>query len=91
METILFTSDTINVSRAGADNTLSFNADSTSVRLRHADIRQTDVESTNGGSIDGLFVGKVIDGPQGIIGSWGLANIPDGDDLAGAYGADLAP
>ncbi len=89
VETILFTSDTINVSRAGEDNTLSFNAPGTSVRLRHAEIRQTDVESTDGASIDGMFVGKIIDGPQGIIGSWGLANIPDGDDLEGAYGADL--
>ena len=41
-------------------------------------------------TINGMFVGKVIDGPRGIIGSRTLTN-SNGDNLAGAYGADLMP
>ena len=87
--TILFTATDINVARSETDNTLSFDGNSTTVRLRHTDIRVTDVTGT--ASIDGMFVGKVIDGPLGIIGAWDLTGVTGGDDLVGAYGADLQP
>ena len=87
--TILFTGD-ITVERDGTTSALSFNADNTNARLRHSNIRVPDAEHTGDANFDGLFVGKGIDGPLGIIGSWGLTN-SSGDDLAGAYGADLAP
>ena len=87
--TILFTGD-ITVERDGTTSALSFNADNTNARLRHSSFRVPDAERTGDANFDGLFVGKGIDGPLGIIGSWGLTN-SSGDDLAGAYGADLAP
>ena len=59
------------------------------VRLRYTDIRLTDETGT--GDIDGLFVGKVIDGPLGIIGGWSISAIDSGDALTAAYGADLMP
>ena len=58
--------------------------------LRHSNIRVPDAERTGDANIDGIFVGKAIDGPLGIIGAWDLSN-QDGDNLAGAYGADLQP
>ena len=87
--TILFTTD-ITVERDGITNALSFNATNTNARLRHSNIRVPDAERTGDANIDGIFVGKVIDGPLGIIGAWDLSN-QDGDNLAGAYGADLQP
>ena len=88
VEIILFVDSDINVARDENDNTLSFGKPTTGIRLRHADIRLPDFGIE--GNIAGLFVGKVIDGPLGVIGSWGLVN-GDGDNLKGAYGADLAP
>ena len=90
VETILFTADNINVARAADGNTLSFGVTSSAVRVRHTDIRQPDLPS-NDGAIAGQFVGKVIDGPLGVIGTWGVSGVTGGDDLVGVYGADLAP
>ncbi len=87
--TILFTAEDINVARSETDNTLSFGVTGSAVRLRHTDIRVTDV--TGSSNLNGMFVGKVIDGPLGIIGSWTLGSVTDGDDLVGAFGADLMP
>ena len=90
VETILFTADNINVSRAAADNTLSFGVTSSAVRVRHTDIRQPDLSNSDG-AIAGQFVGKVIDGPLGVIGTWGVTGFTGADNLEGVYGADLAP
>ena len=77
-----------NITRA-ADGSLSFTSgDLATSRLRHTNLRIGDDTVTT--TINGMFVGKVIDGPLGIIGSWTLTN-PNGDNLAGAYGADLQP
>ena len=38
-----------------------------------------------GGAIDGKFVGKGVDGPLGVLGTWEVG------DLEGVYGADLVP
>ena len=46
------------------------------------DIRTPDVLQAPA-SINGMFVGKVIDGPLGVIGSWGVTGPSGGDDLAG--------
>ena len=37
----------------------------------------------------GVFVGKSIDGARGVLGSWTPINSGDGENLQGAYGADL--
>ncbi len=90
VDTILFGTDAINVMRAGEGNTLSFiSTDSTATRVRHTDIRQPDLTQT--GAIAGQFVGKVIDGPLGIIGTWSVTGVEGGDALEGVYGADLMP
>ena len=48
--------------------------DSTTVALAvHEDIRSTGPNGLFLGNIDGMFVGKVIDGPLGIIGGWGTS------------------
>ena len=90
VDTIIFTDADIAVARddTGA-NTLSFTDTGGGVRLRYTDIRLTDETGT--GDIDGLFVGKVIDGPLGIIGGWSISAIDSGDALTAAYGADLMP
>ena len=90
VDTIIFTDTDITVVRDDTgSNTLSFTDTGGGVRLRYTDIRLTDETGT--GDIDGLFVGKVIDGPLGIIGGWSISAIDSGDALTAAYGADLMP
>ena len=91
VSTIVLAGDAVEIARSEADatlNQLSFSETQSSTRLRHSDLRVADeiVSAT----ISGTFVGKVIDGPLGIIGTWGLTNT-NGADLEGAYGADLMP
>ncbi len=86
VSTIIF-DDAIQIARNDSGhNELTFSGDS-DVRLRYADITQTDASATS--SINGVFVGKSIDGPLGVLGSWTLTNSGDGENLQGAYGADL--
>ena len=68
---------------------LSFTGNPGNSRLRHSDIRLGD-DAADSASLSGTFVGKVIDGPLGIIGTWGVTNASSAD-LEGAYGADLLP
>ena len=90
VDTILFGTEAINVERAADGNTLSFDTDGTTpTRVRHTDIRQPDLTQT--GTIAGQFVGKVIDGPLGVIGTWSVTGVTLGDALEGVYGADLMP
>ena len=91
VETILFTAADIDVMRAAAGNTLSFSKTGSDVRVRHADIRQADLDVGVTGNFAGQFVGKVIDGPLGVIGTWSVDGVTGGDALEGVYGADLAP
>ena len=58
-------------------------------RMRHSDINQSDTIGGSGATAEGKFVGKSIDGPAGVLGSWTLNSA--GHDLRGAYGADIAP
>ena len=88
VESILFTAADINVSRSAETSALSFASGTTTTRLRYADLRIADTDAS--ATLDGMFVGKVIDGPLAIIGSWSLNN-SNGDNLAGAYGAELLP
>ena len=89
VETIVLAGTSATSITRAADGTLSFTDSALSAsRLRHTDLRIGD--DTVSATINGMFVGKVIDGPLGIIGSWTLTNT-NGDDLAGAYGADLMP
>ncbi|MCY4562932.1 MAG: hypothetical protein OXE40_00455 [Gammaproteobacteria bacterium] len=87
VDTIVLAGAVLNVQRA-ADGMLTFTGAQDSSRLRHTDIRITDGDAD--ANLSGTFVGKVIDGPLGIIGSWDLENT-NGANLVGAYGADLAP
>ena len=88
VESILFAAADINVARNTATGVLSFDSGTTASRLRYADptIAAPDANATLGG----IFVGKVIDGPLAAIGNWPLEN-SNGDNLAGAYGAELVP
>ena len=54
------------------------------VRLRYEGFGVS--ERTGSGDISGKFVGKSIDGPRAVIGSWSL-----GSNLSGVYGADIVP
>ena len=86
VDTIIFTATDIKVAR-NADNSLSFDSDGGGILLRHSDIRAASDGNTTG-NIDDLFVGKSIDGPLGVLGSWSTEGNA-GADLVGAYGADL--
>ena len=86
VDTIIFTATDIHVAR-NEDNSLSFDSDGGGIRLRHSDIRVASDGNTTG-NIDGLFVGKSIDGPLGVLGSWSMEG-DAGESLVGAYGADL--
>ena len=88
VESILFTAADINVSRSVETSALSFASGTTAARLRYADLRIADTDAS--ATLGGRFVGKVIDGPLAIIGSWSLGN-SNGDNSAGAYGAELLP
>ena len=86
VDAIIFTATDIHVAR-NADNSLSFDSNGGGIRLRHSDIRVASDGNTTG-NIDGLFVGKSIDGPLGVLGSWSMEG-DAGESLVGAYGADL--
>ena len=88
VESILFTAADINVSRSEETSALSFASGTTATRLRYRDLRIADTDAS--ATLGGMFVGKVIDGPLATIGSWSLDN-SNGDNLAGAYGAELVP
>lgn len=69
-------------------------------RLRLVDLFENEVnfaaDPTVSVSIDGKFVGQLLDGPLGVIGTWTLRDGGDtrtgtGDRLAGAFGAELKP
>ena len=88
VESILFTAADINVARNTATSVLSFDSGNTATRLRYEDLRIADTDAS--ATLGGIFVGKVIDGPLAVIGNWSLDN-SNGNNLAGAYGADLVP
>ena len=88
VESIQFTVADITAARNSDTSVLFFGSGTTATRLRYGDptIAASDADATLGG----IFVGKVVDGPLAVIGNWSLEN-SDGDDLAGAYGAELVP
>ena len=86
VESIVFTAADINVARNTHARALSFDLGNTAARLRYEDLKAADVRATLGG----MFLGKITDVPLAVIGSWSLHN-SHGDNLTGAYGADLVP
>ena len=88
VEGILFTAADINVARNPSTSVISFDSGNTATRLRYEDLRIADTDAS--ATLGGMFVGKVIDGPLAVIGNWSLEN-SNGDNLVGAYGADLVP
>ena len=88
VESIVFTAADINVARNADTRALSFDSGNTAARLRYKDPGAADTDA--GATLGGMFVGKVTDGPLAVIGSWSLHN-SHGDNLTGAYGADLVP
>ena len=88
VESIQFTAADFKVARNSDTSVLFFDSGTTAARLRFADLRIVTTEAS--ATMGGIFVGKVIDGPLAVIGNWSLEN-SNGDDLAGAYGADLVP
>ncbi len=88
VDSVIFTSDDINVARDSA-GLLSFNRENGDARLRHSTLSIPDTTFNGDADINGMFVGKSIDGPLGVLGSWSLD--ATGHDITGTYGADLAP
>ena len=61
---------------------------SPSATIRYRDQSLSEVP-VSGAGMDGKFVGKSIDGPLGVIGSWSING--SGIDVEGAFGAELLP
>ncbi len=79
------------VTTKDADNNLGIAMSAATTRIVHADRSVLDDVASNTGSLTGKFVGKTIDGPMGVIGTWtakstGLGN---GGTLRGAFGAEV--
>ena len=77
--------------RAGFNEALGFEDTRPSVRIRYEDIRLGENTWNGNASQEGKFVGKSLDGPLAVIGTWTLSDSFLDIDLKGAYGADLTP
>ena len=77
--------------RSGFNEALGFEDTRPSVRIRYEDIRLGENTWNGSASQEGKFVGKSLDGPLAVIGTWTLSDSFLNIDLKGAYGADLTP
>ena len=80
---ILF--DGMTASRTGIDS----GSASATIRYRDERLREVDISGTTE-QMSGKFVGRSIDGPVGVIGSWSIVE-STGIDIQGAFGAELLP
>ena len=62
---------------------------SASIRYRDARLREVDIAGT--AQMSGKFLGRSIDGPLGVIGSWSIVESSNNIDIEGAFGAELLP
>ena len=77
--------------RSGFGEPLEFSDTRPDVRIRYENIRLGERTWNGNASHAGKFVGKSLDGPLGVIGTWTLSDSSLDIDLKGAYGADLVP
>ena len=77
--------------RSGFGEALEFDDTRPDVRIRYENIRLGEGTWNGTAFHDGKFVGKSLDGPLGVIGTWSLSDSSLNIDLKGAYGADLTP
>jgi hypothetical protein len=82
------------VTTRNTDNQMGINIVSVSGdagRVVHANRSMADAE-LDSGSLMGKFVGKTIDGPVGVIGTWNVRNagLGNGGTLRGAFGAEAS-
>ncbi len=77
--------------RNGFGEVLEFDERRPNVRIRYQNLRLGERTWTGSSSQSGKFVGKSLDGPLAVIGTWSLSDTSAGIDLKGAYGADLSP
>ena len=76
---------------SGFGEPLEFDDTRPDVRIRYENIRLGERTWVGNASQNGAFVGKSLDGPLGVIGTWSLSDRAVDIDLKGAYGADLTP
>ena len=62
---------------------------SPSATIRYRDQSLNEVSVSGSVDMSGKFLGKSIDGPLGVIGSWSIDG--SGIDVEGAFGAELLP
>ena len=74
----------------GAGVGTGFDTRSPDVRVRYLDASRSDSRWSGSRSVAGKFVGRTIDGPLGVIGTWSL-NSSYSTSLKGAFSADLLP
>ena len=72
------------MTEADSDLRLGFSGSPT-VRVRYEDSTRGETGYAGTRTLAGKFIGKQVDGPLGVIGTWELG------DIKGAYGADVAP
>ena len=76
---------------SGFGEPLEFDDTRPEVRIRYENIRLGERTWVGNAFQNGAFVGKSLDGPLGVIGTWSLSDRALDIDLKGAYGADLTP
>ena len=64
---------------------------SASARIRYRDGNFPEVAINGTQQMSGKFLGKSIDGPLGVIGSWSIVESANNIDIQGAFGAELLP
>ena len=77
--------------RNGFGEVLEFDERRPNVRIRYQDLRLGETIWTGDSSLGGKFVGRSLDGPLAVIGTWSLSDTAADIELKGAYGADLGP
>ena len=64
---------------------------SASARIRYRDERLSEAAISGTEQMSGKFIGRSIDGPLGVIGSWSIVETANNIDIEGAFGAELLP
>ena len=75
----------------GGATVIGFDSTNPVTRIGYLDAARFDTRWTGSRAFTGKFVGRSIDGPVGVIGTWSLGSSSYSGALEGSYAADLYP
>ena len=74
-----------------SDGRIWFETDRPTVNVRYQQLGVTQTTWSGSAAQDGKFVGRTLDGPVGVIGTWSLHSSRHSVDMKGSFAADFQP